>query len=404
MEIDRIRFLVVEDHQFQRWLADSILREAGATQIYAAADGRAALDILSVLEPPIDVVVSDLDMPGMDGMELVRHIAAQRHRAGLIIVTSMDPKVAAAVETMARTLDVTFLGIIQKPFTARKLTQLLAARRPEKSPATEMTFAADEIARGLKLGQFEALFQPKVDMRNEKLTGVETLGRWRHPEYGFVNPRHFIEVAEAAGLMDPLTMAMARDAAQAWHTMHRAGFEMTVSVNLSVASLTDVSFAERITQVVREARMEPEMMVLEVTESIATSNLAAALENLSRLRIKGFGLSLDDYGTGYSSMERLSRVPFTELKIDGTFVKGAPGDLHAHAMVESSLALGRRLGLDVVAEGVETHIEWDLLATMGCPIAQGYYIGRPMSAAELLDWARARRKLSAQAPNRANDR
>ena len=175
--------------------------------------------------------------------------------------------------------------------------------------------------------------------------------------------------------------------------MQRAGFDMTVSVNLSVASLTDVTFAERITQVVREEDLDPAHMVLEVTESLATGDLAATLENLSRLRIKGFGLSLDDYGTGYSSMQRLTRVPFTELKVDGAFVRAAPGDAHAHAMVESSLELGRKLKLDVVAEGVETRIEWDLLLTMGCPVAQGYHIGRPMEAAELLDWARARRKL-----------
>jgi EAL domain-containing protein (putative c-di-GMP-specific phosphodiesterase class I) len=177
---------------------------------------------------------------------------------------------------------------------------------------------------------------------------------------------------------------------------------MTVSVNLSVASLTDVTFAERITQVVREENLDPAHMVLEVTESLATSDLAATLENLSRLRIKGFGLSLDDYGTGYSSMQRLTRVPFTEIKVDGAFVKAAPSDAHAHAMVESSLELGRKLKLDVVAEGVETRIEWDLLLTMGCPVAQGYYIGRPMEAAELLEWARARRKLSADMLNRAN--
>jgi len=402
MEIGKLRFLVVEDHQFQRWLADSILREAGATQIYAAADGRAALDILSMLDPPVDIVVSDLDMPGMDGMELVRHIAAQRHRAGLVIVTSMDPMVASAVETMARELGVTFLGTIQKPFTAKKLTARLAAHKPERDPAADLTFTADEIAQGLKAGQFEALFQPKVQMRTEKLVGVETLGRWRHPRYGFVNPRHFIEVAEAAGLVDPLTTAMARNAAQAWHAMHRAGFEMTVSVNLSVASLTDVTFAERIVQVVREEELDSAHMVLEVTESLATSHLAATLENLSRLRIKGFGLSLDDYGTGYSSMQRLSRVPFTEIKIDGSFVKGAPGDASAHAMVESSLELGRKLRLDVVAEGVETHIEWELLLELGCPVAQGYYIGRPMTSSELLEWARARRKLSVDASNRAN--
>lgn len=391
MDIEKIRFLVVEDHQFQRWLADSILREAGAKHIYAAADGRAALDVLSVLDPPVDIVVSDLDMPGMDGMELVRHVAAQRHRAALIIVTSMEPKVASAVEAMARALNVEFLGTIQKPFTAKKLTALLAAHQPARVDADAPAFKADEIAHGLEAGEFEALFQPKIDMRSEKLTGVETLGRWRHPRHGFVNPRYFIEVAESAGLVDTLTVAMARSAAQSWHAMQRAGFDITVSVNLSVASLADVSFAERLTQAVREQHVDPAVMVLEVTESAAATDLAAALENLTRLRIKGFGLSLDDYGTGYSSMERLSRGPFTELKIDQGFVRDAVTQPSRRAMLESSLEVARKLRIPAVAEGVENQAQWDLLRSLDCPMAQGYFIARPMEAGEFLQWAAVRK-------------
>ena len=225
--------------------------------------------------------------------------------------------------------------------------------------------------------------------------GTETLGRWRHPEQGFVNPHHFIHLAEASGLMDPLTIAMVRSAAQCWHGLHRATFEATVSVNLSVSSLTDPSFADRILAVVREEQLDPHQMVFEVTESLATSDLGATLENLSRLRIKGFGLSLDDYGTGYSSMQRLSRVPFTELKIDGSFVKTASANPQSYAMVESSIELARKLRIDVVAEGVETRVEWELLLALGCPVVQGYYVGRPMGARELVDWAQARRHVSA---------
>jgi len=176
MEIGALRFLVVEDHQFQRWLAETVVREAGATAVFWAVDGRSALDVLSVLDPPIDVVVSDLDMPGMDGMELVRHIAAQRHRAALVIVTSMDPKVAAAVETMARAYGVALLGTIQKPLTAKKLTSMLEAYVPAKPPAADHAFTGEDIARGLSHGQFEALFQPKVvrDLAAGKGNNIQT--------------------------------------------------------------------------------------------------------------------------------------------------------------------------------------------------------------------------------------
>jgi EAL domain-containing protein (putative c-di-GMP-specific phosphodiesterase class I) len=266
-------------------------------------------------------------------------------------------------------------------------------------PAVPLTadfaFTGEDVAQGLKQGQFESLFQPKVEVKTGRLAGAETLGRWRHPERGFVNPRHFIDLADASGLMDPLTITMVRNAARCWRGLHRAGFEVPLSVNLSISSLTDPSFADRILAVVREEQVDPPQLIFEVTESLAASDLGATLENLSRLRIKGFGLSLDDYGTGYSSMQRLSRIPFTELKIDASFVKTASGNSQSYAMVESSIELARKLRIDAVGEGVETREEFDLLLTLGCPVAQGYYIARPMSATQLVDWAQARLHISA---------
>src|SRR5262249_32151698 len=159
---------------------------------------------------------------------------------------------------------------------------------------------------------------------------------------------------------------------------HDAGVDIPVAINLAVASLEDLTFADAMADLVRDGGIEPCHVILEITESAAARELGRKLETLARLRMKGFGLSIDDYGTGYSSMQRLQRVPFTELKIDQGFVKAAVRQASSRALVESSILIAAKLGIDAVAEGVETHAEWDMLLALGCPMAQGYYIAQPM--------------------------
>jgi EAL domain-containing protein (putative c-di-GMP-specific phosphodiesterase class I) len=159
-----------------------------------------------------------------------------------------------------------------------------------------------------------------------------------------------------------------------------------VSVNLSLASLTDAMLADRITAIVRSARLDPRHMTLEITESAAMSNVASALENLARLRMHGFGLSIDDYGTGYASMQQLTRIPFTELKIDQGFVTGCVANHATRAIVESSVGMAHRLGIKSVAEGVETQSDWDALKAVSCDIAQGYFIAKPMDASSFVEF------------------
>lgn len=168
--------------------------------------------------------------------------------------------------------------------------------------------------------------------------------------------------------------------------LHRAGHRTTISVNVSLKSLHDVTLADQILEVVRMENVDPRQIVLEITESAATTDIAASLENLTRLRMKGFGLAIDDYGTGYSSLEQLTRIPFTELKIDQAFVTHASRRESAKVILASSLEMARKLGITAVAEGVETRENWDMLCELKCDVAQGYYIARPMPASVYLDW------------------
>lgn len=396
MSIQSLRFLVVEDHSFQRWMLASLLQTLGATQVLSATDGQAALALLADLDPPVDIVITDLDMPGMDGMEFIRHLGENWRHVSLIVVSGLDPQLISSVGTMARAYGVKLLGAIEKPVTAKKLEQIVSSHSDasEHLERASLAFSAAEIAKGLERGEFEAFFQPKVQMGSRRVVGAEANARWRHPQKGIIGPASFIESLESGGLIDELTRVVLRAAAHHCRLWQSAGTDATVSVNLSQASLSDVSVAARMRSLVQSERLDPDHVIFEVTESVAASDPGHALENLSRLRMMGFGLSIDDYGTGYSSMQRLSRVPFTELKIDQSFVRNAITEPSSRAVLESSLEMARKLGIDAVAEGIETQAQWDLLRELECPLAQGYFVARPMDAGEFLDWVRRYKPLA----------
>jgi EAL domain-containing protein (putative c-di-GMP-specific phosphodiesterase class I) len=186
--------------------------------------------------------------------------------------------------------------------------------------------------------------------------------------------------------MENLTFLMLEKAAKVCRQFRDNGKTMTLSVNLSLSSLSDITLADRITQTVRDAGVDPHHIILEVTESAAMTNVAEALENLARLRMRGFGLSIDDYGTGFSSIQQLTRVPFTELKIDQTFVTHCNGDRALRVILESSIDMARKLRVRSVAEGVEERTEWELLKELNCDVAQGYFIAKPMNCEDFLDF------------------
>ncbi len=393
--IPGLRFLVVEDHDFQRWAMGNLLESLGARYVFSAGDGRAALEILRTLDTPIDIVISDLDMPEMDGMELIRHLGESGGNPSLILASSLDRALVASVETMARVYGVTLLGAIEKPVTAKVLQMLINEHRgareaPTRTSATARIFSVEEVLEGLQRGQFEPFFQPKVEMRAGAVRGAEALARWRHPAEGVVGAVSFIPLLEQSGHIAAFTAMMVKTAAAACRVWRDLGFDAGLSLNLSPESLADVGLADQMVKLVTGEGLVPRDVIFEVTESAMAANLGRALENLSRLRMKGFGLSIDDYGTGYSSMQQLSRIAFTELKIDQVFVRNAADQEPSRAMLESSLEMAGKLRIDAVAEGVESREEWELLRKLGCDFAQGYYVAKPMESGAFVRWLTAR--------------
>ncbi|HYJ17610.1 MAG TPA: EAL domain-containing response regulator [Burkholderiales bacterium] len=304
---------MAEDHDFQRKTLVRMLRGLGAKTVLEAANGKLALELFRSLAQPVDIIVCDLDMPEMDGMEFIRHLGEAGVLVSLILSSALDRSLIASVETMTRAYGIALLGAVDKPVTPQKLGDLIGKHGKsqvavKKPPLQQMTEA--QIAEGLAAGQFEPFLQPKVALSDGAVTGVEALVRWRHPATGLIPPAAFIPTMEASGMIEDLTWMMLCKSAAIVGQWSKRGLAYTMSVNLSLKSLDDPKLADRITESVRGQGIEPSSIILEVTETAAMTDVARALENLARLRMKGFGLSIDDYGTGYSSMQQLARVPY----------------------------------------------------------------------------------------------
>ena len=252
-----------------------------------------------------------------------------------------------------------------------------------------------QFRQALETGQVKVHYQPKVALPSRQLLGVEALVRWRHPEFGALSPDEFVPAVEAGGLVDALTdfvMDLALVRVRRWLD---EGLRLSVAVNISVRSLDDGNFPDRVAERLNQYGVPPELLTLELTESGVMADPQRALPVLRRLHALGVVLAVDDFGTGYSSLAYLRQLPVDEVKIDKSFVLGMGSDLGDLAVVRSIVELGHSLGLTVVAEGVEEDVARDQLAAMGCDVAQGYLISRPLSESRLDAWLQAR---TAQAP------
>ena len=396
MGLSELKFLAVEDHEFQRGMLLKMLARLGATQVSTAADGYAALEIVMSPGAAIDIIISDLDMPGMDGLEFMRHVGEAHIPVAIILASALESVLLDSVETMTRAYGVKILGVIQKPITPEKLAALIklhlpAQVNPNLTQTDALSLTIEEIVQGIRNDEFEPFFQPKVELASGRIKGAEALARWRHPQKGIVAPYAFVGPLEDHNQIDKLTwliLSKAVDFCREWRT--NSGLDVSVSANVSAKSLADVNFADRVTELVKCRNLDCRNIILEVTESAATTNIGHSLENLSRLRMKGFGLSIDDYGAGYSSLQQLARIAFTEIKLDQSFIRSAATQQAARTILESSIDMAKKLGIVTVAEGIETEKDWDLLRELGCDLAQGYLIAKPLESSEFLAWARDR--------------
>lgn len=390
-----ISVLVVEDSIAQREYMLSLCRDFGINELYAAEDGRAALDLIEQTDRQFDILICDLEMPGIDGIELIHMLAKRKHRAAILIVSGREPALISAVELMATTEGLHVLGAMQKPVQRNALIDMLqlykgrveSKQQPRQTLAVQHSLSQADLQLALQQRQFVLHYQPKIDMATGLLAGAEALVRLKGPEK-IIFPNDFIHLCEQYHLIDQLSYEVVRMAAEQQQCWQAAGLDIKVAVNLSAVSFDNDEFSKNIMDLLKQADTAADRLTFEVTETSVIQDMGKALAILTRLRLAGAGLSIDDYGTGYSSVKQLSQIPFTELKIDRSLINGISGKSHLQVIFESTLHMCGKLGITVVAEGIEAEEDWNYLAGAGCNIAQGYYVSPPMPQDRFYDWWR----------------
>ncbi|MGZ3237483.1 MAG: EAL domain-containing response regulator [Burkholderiaceae bacterium] len=391
MNISDLHFLVAEDNEFQRrWLV-VMLTNLGANHIVEAEDGLTALSILHDSSQSINICFIDLNMPGMDGLELIRHMAKEDNPPSIILASALDPSLVFSVETMSKAYGVNLLGTIAKPATPENLIELIGLYEPKHvrdsgTASSGPAFTIEQIAHGLSNDEFLPYFQPKVEIATGHIKSAEAFARWNHPVHGLLSPAVFLSQLDGTEHLNTFSWIIIEKSAAACRIWNDLDFPISVSINIASSSLTDEGCAERIAAIVAKHGVDAPRITLEITESAAKINNPRYLENLARLRMKGFVLAIDDFGTGHASMQELLRIPFSEVKIDRSFVAGASKNESIRLVLSSNLELARKLNRQSTAVGVETRYDWDLLLHLGCTHAQGYYIAKPMESNVLPAW------------------
>ena len=387
--ISELSVLVTDDSLTQRQYAKELCQDLGVSDLHDAANG---VDALQVLEARgVDVVLIDLEMPIMDGVELIRSMAQKKYVSSVIILSAKDPILIASVGTMAEADGLHVIGTFQKPLLPDALECSLLrfiqdtktkVSEPKLTPENEVT--AVELGQALANGDLTLAFQPKLTVQGLMLKGVEALARWRHPQKGMISPGVFIPLAERHGMIDMLTRHLLQVAFQHKKNWQNFGLRFNLAFNLSPLSLADSDMVDWLCKLTEDYGIAPTEVTFEVTENALLGELASAIRTLARLRLKGFHIAIDDYGTGFANAQQLSRVPATELKIDRSLIHRSAARPQQRTVLASTVELAKNLNLTTVAEGVETEEDFQIIHELGVDLVQGYYFSKPLFSDDLL--------------------
>ena len=382
--------LIVDDSGVQRGIGAAVCRELRIPEVLEAGNGVEALALLDRLPAAPALLIIDLEMPEMDGPELLSALGGRAMRAPIVLASSRERALIHSVQEMGTALGLRIVGALQKPLTPGSLGALLQnklhAAVEKKDPAQRQTVDPESLRAALGRGDITVHYHPQVEIDSGRVRGVEALARWHDSKRGWIAPDTFIPVAEQHGLIRELTLRVMDAAMRQTALWNRHGLDLSIAINVSPLLLERGELVQEISDLQQEHDLRAEQIVLEVTESSLPRELAVALGVLTRLRLRGFRLSLDDYGTGFSSMQQLARIPFTELKIDRTFVHGAHERDSLQVILRSALEMASQLGIETVAEGVECLQDWRLLRQYGCKLAQGWLLAKAMPGEDLEGW------------------
>ncbi|MFJ1299382.1 EAL domain-containing protein [Pseudomonadota bacterium AL_CKDN230030165-1A_HGKHYDSX7] len=390
--MNRPAILVLEDHPVQRLVMVRALETLGHSRIIQATEGEQALARLAE-HGPVDIVICDIKLPGMDGTAFLRESSKRGLVKSVILSSDVSSDLTAAVLHMASLFGIRVLGDLGKPLKLTRLETLLRryesdAEQPAgQAPAAPLfTPTAADIHAGLERGEFIPYFQPKFDIRTLQPAGAEVLARWNHPEHGILGPGVFLNQVKECDELDRLTWALSESAMALAARAVMKGRPASLAINVETSQLASTTLLPTLEASLLRHALPATALTIEVTETGLLAAQATTLETLVRLRLLGCTVAIDDFGTGFSSMERLCNLPFNQLKIDASFVRRLPGDSRSESVIAATLSLAESLGIDVVAEGIETAEQRHALLDMRCALGQGYWYARPMSSADYESW------------------
>jgi EAL domain-containing protein (putative c-di-GMP-specific phosphodiesterase class I)/CheY-like chemotaxis protein len=328
-----------------------------------------------------DVIMLDLQMPDMDGVEIMRFLATHKARAGIVLVSGMDLRTISSAQQLGRGRGLNVVGTLQKPFTEEDLLQRLQAAK-----AATQAITAEDLMGAIERSELAVHYQPTARRFADgtwDIYSVEALLRWQHPERGLIGPDAFLQIGETHGLIRSMTdFVLQRGVEQlkGWRASH---LDLGLRVNVAATLISDLGFPDRLQSFLTEQQIDPSSLTVEITETAMLEQHVDTLDILTRLRVKGMNLAIDDFGTGYSSLTQLVRMPFNEMKIDKSLILEVPHTREANAVVDALVKLGHTLNLTVCAEGVETPEALEFLNSVRCDCVQGFLIGRPVPAKDI---------------------
>jgi EAL domain-containing protein (putative c-di-GMP-specific phosphodiesterase class I) len=382
------RLLVVDDDLVHQTIIGKIGARLGYDAVIASTLEMAA-ELLQ--QEAFDIMVLDLSLGEHDGIELLR-LAAQRklYAMPIVIVSGCDERIMNSTRRVAEGLNLFLAACLTKPLNLDSLRDALClparGRIESNRAAPPPEVSRERIVAALANNEFSVEFQPKIDLVTDKAVGAEALVRWWTPDFGWLSPAIFIPVVEQFDLMPDLTNQVLSIAIASGRRLIERHPGFVLAVNISGSSMNDLTLPERIESILRAEGVAPESLIVEVTESVAMSDVDRATDILVRLRLKGVGAAIDDFGTGFSSLVALAHLPFSELKIDKSFVKGCETNEDMVKIVEASAALGKAFNMKVVAEGIDSPATLARVRQAGCDVGQGYLFAPSLRPERIDRW------------------
>jgi EAL domain-containing protein (putative c-di-GMP-specific phosphodiesterase class I) len=384
--------VIVDDDFFVTKLLSIQLKKLGYEHVKIFNDPCLAIEYLESAHQTVQLVFCDLKMPNLDGIEFIRRLGSIQFLGQLVILSAQDPRLLRSAQIIAEGFQLKVRGVLNKPVHPDNIRALMTGEPIAQSSAkdtNQAVYSPEEMIVAINRSELINFYQPKINLLNGELDSVESLIRWQHPVNGIVLPNLFLNVLQQAGLSNRLlevVLTGTHGVLMQLSQWRAAGYSFKLAVNFSDENLMDDELPQKLSSWIRAAHLRPDDLMVEVSENRLRQHRAQALAIISRLSLKGFLISIDDFGAGETTMADLRDLPINELKFDRAFVAGSSRDKATRLALRSCLSMAHELGVTTVAEGIETFEDWVCLRDMGCNLMQGYFAARPMPASALEGW------------------